>query len=397
MKSLANSSNRRYKLLKTVAFFKLIASSVFIGKEIYGGIGVGGGFGYKTTPNPPKRPKIERTFIDQNNFANGNDNIIGNDIDSLVVGNSFYVMNQKSFGGDFPLNVIEQSAQYGLRQPSVAQLQDKWISSNSYKPIILENDLNFLDLQVEHQKLVREDVNKEEIKRKSNLYIGTSKGRAPNQGIEKSNSKSSNTKPRPNSSSNYSQVHSELTSYKNNKVTRKLTTQETVMIKQRQAFLMKKMIYRLFLRMSHSKRTALLKWYRQTMRSQIKEYLQEFENMNIVLSERAFREKLFRTKIKVLQGKIDSRIEYFGALMQEEINDEQIEQLRNNLMEESMNQLPSRGRVSITVNKTDEEKSHRSRNSKNSKNSRSVSMSKKNQSKIDKVVSSSANLNEFLL
>lgn len=83
--------------------------------------------------------------------------------------------------------------------------------------------------------------------------------------------------------------------------------------------------------------------------------------------------------------------------MQEEINDEQIEQLRNNLMEESMNQLPSRGRVSITVNKTDEEKSHRSRNSKNSKNSRSVSMSKKNQSKIDKVVSSSANLNEFLL
>ena len=64
MKSLANSSNRRYKLLKTVAFFKLIASSVFIGKEIYGGIGVGGGFGYKTTPNPPKRPKIERTFID---------------------------------------------------------------------------------------------------------------------------------------------------------------------------------------------------------------------------------------------------------------------------------------------------------------------------------------------
>lgn len=65
---------------------------------------------------------------------------------------------------------------------------------------------------------------------------------------------------------------------------------------------MKKIVYRLFLRMSHTKRSAVLRWYRQSMRHQIKDYIQEFENINIVLSERAFREKLFRTKIKCLQG-----------------------------------------------------------------------------------------------
>lgn len=59
LKSTLNNSDKRYKLLKTVAFFKLIASSVFIGKDIYGGIGVGGGFGYKTSVPEQTRSHIE--------------------------------------------------------------------------------------------------------------------------------------------------------------------------------------------------------------------------------------------------------------------------------------------------------------------------------------------------
>ena len=61
--------------------------------------------------------------------------------------------------------------------------------------------------------------------------------------------------------------------------------------------------------------------------------------MNIVLSERAFREKLFRTKIKVLQSKIDNKIEYFGALMEEEIKEEKLEQLRERVRVERHNQM----------------------------------------------------------
>jgi hypothetical protein len=49
MNSITNRAGRKYKLLKTIAFFKLIACSVFIDREVYGGIGVGGGFGFKTT------------------------------------------------------------------------------------------------------------------------------------------------------------------------------------------------------------------------------------------------------------------------------------------------------------------------------------------------------------
>jgi hypothetical protein len=256
--------------------------------------------------------------------------------------------------------------------------------------VVLENDIDFLDLKVEHENSVREDINKNEVKRKAKLYFGTSKSRNRSMGIGK---KGRSKSPRPQ----FSKVHSELKDYQRNKVTRKLTTQEQKLIKQRSKFLMKKIIYRLYLRMSHTKRTNLLKWYRQNMRLQISEYLQEFENMNIVLSERAFREKVFRTKIKVLQGKIDTKIEYFGKLMEEEIKEGKMESLRERVRAERHVQMSRQMKVlNINAENCKSEKSkgrsNRSKRSKSRARSRKSGKSGASVSK-SKLSKKSSNLN----
>jgi len=55
-------------------------------------------------------------------------------------------------------------------------------------------------------------------------------------------------------------------------------------------------------------KNRLFQWYKATQNAKISEMLEEFESINIVLSERAFREKLFRTKIKLLQQQIETQI-----------------------------------------------------------------------------------------
>jgi hypothetical protein len=44
-------------------------------------------------------------------------------------------------------------------------------------------------------------------------------------------------------------------------------------------------------------------------------YLTEFENLNIVLSERAFREKVFRTKVKLMQETMETQIRAFEDIL----------------------------------------------------------------------------------
>lgn len=101
----------------------------------------------------------------------------------------------------------------------------------------------------------------------------------------------------------------------------------------------------------------------------MKEYIQEFENINIVLSERAFREKLFRTKIKCLQGQIDKNIEYFALLMEEEIKEDRIEELREKAAAEKKASIKKAGTnfkaegsrsENVTWNASAEKKSPRS-------------------------------------
>ena len=61
------------------------------------------------------------------------------------------------------------------------------------------------------------------------------------------------------------------------------------------------------------------------------------------MSERAFREKLFRTKIKCLQGQIDKNIEYFALLMEEEVKEDNIEEIRERVAAEKKAQIKKAG------------------------------------------------------
>jgi hypothetical protein len=97
--------------------------------------------------------------------------------DHLIQGNSFFLLNKKQFGREFPSNVIQSSLGVSLDQPSIPQMYSKWIASNNSKPVVLENDIDMLDMQVDHHDAVREDFDHVELRRKSNLYKGTSKSK----------------------------------------------------------------------------------------------------------------------------------------------------------------------------------------------------------------------------
>lgn len=60
---------------------------------------------------------------------------------------------------------------------------------------------------------------------------------------------------------------------------------------------------------------ALLRWSLFCKAKQESEYLEEIENVNIVLSERTFRERVFRTKIKLLQETIETQIKQFEDMV----------------------------------------------------------------------------------
>ena len=102
-----------------------------------------------------------------------------------------------------------------------------------------------------------------------------------------------------------------------------LKTKHRLLQEERRKALMTRIVYRLYLRTLKRKRNGFCKWFKQSMKAQISDLLVEIENMNIVLSERAFREKVFRTKIKLLQGQIATQIDYFQKLMAEDAADRQ--------------------------------------------------------------------------
>ena len=111
--------------------------------------------------------------------------------------------------------------------------------------------------------------------------------------------------------------------------------------------------------------------------------------MNIILSERAFREKLYRTKIKVLQNKIDNKIEYFGALMEEEIKEEKMDQLRDRVraerhqqMKKTMAILNIKGDGPKSPGRTSRTKKSKSKG-KTKRSQKSIDVSKKDSSKLN--------------
>lgn len=55
----------------------------------------------------------------------------------------------------------------------------------------------------------------------------------------------------------------------------------------------------------------LLRWMRKCRAKEESEYLKEIENVNIVLTERTFRERMFRTKVKLMQEAIETQIRNF--------------------------------------------------------------------------------------
>lgn len=59
---------------------------------------------------------------------------------------------------------------------------------------------------------------------------------------------------------------------------------------------------------------SFFRWYRTASEINLQCVLDEFENVNIILSERAFREKVFRTKIRVLQNQIENEIVKFQGV-----------------------------------------------------------------------------------
>lgn len=65
------------------------------------------------------------------------------------------------------------------------------------------------------------------------------------------------------------------------------------------------------MQMERKAHRALLKWSFYCKNKLESEYLEEIENVNIVLSERTFRERVFRTKIRLLQETIETQIKQF--------------------------------------------------------------------------------------
>lgn len=70
-------------------------------------------------------------------------------------------------------------------------------------------------------------------------------------------------------------------------------------------------------RLHRERRTVyyLFKWYRGNKFVEVQRYLEEFENLNIVLAERAFREKVFRTKVKLMQEQINTQVKMFEEVL----------------------------------------------------------------------------------
>ena len=230
LKSILTNSDKRYKLLKTVAFFKLVASSVFIGRDVYGGIGVGGGFGYKTSVPEKTKSQIEGLYDENKVSGIDEEELMLPQGDHLIQGNSFFLLNRKQFGKEFPSNVIQNGTGVSLQQPSVPQMYSKWIASNNSEPFVLENDIDMLDMQVDHHDAVRDDLDQSEIKRKANLYRGTSKSQ-PKRSLQIQ--ESSSATPKKQKGGHFSKVHTDLLAFQKSTVVRKLTPTEQQKIKQR--------------------------------------------------------------------------------------------------------------------------------------------------------------------
>lgn len=256
MNSILRETQRRLKLQKVVAFYKLVASSVFIDKDE---LGIVGGFQNQSRINSSITgiTKLKERVISSGGMDRD---------DSFLVGKSFFLFNRDNNEDEnFPMNLLGSEEKEEARK--------KWIQ-NVDNPLIVPNDVELLELQMKALGGTTE--------RESRLFVDDK--------LRKKNKKARSV----------------------------LKTKGKLLRQERKNRLIKKIIYRFIIRLVQKRRSSIFHWYRQSMRCQIADLLEEFENMNIILSERAFREKVFRTKIRLLQNQISKQIEYFGKMMQEE-------------------------------------------------------------------------------
>ena len=259
MSSILRETQRRLKLTKVVAFYKLIASSVFIDKEELGVIGESRIAPFHGAIHPPGH---SFGSVDGQNLK---DKIVSGgglqaDNESFFVNKSFFLLNRKAEDRSFPLNMMEKS--------EIDKANQKW-HEGVKDPSILPNDLDLAKSEVD-----RYTVNSENYRNNSILKKGEIKGKSI------------------------------------------LKTKHRLLLEERRKVALGRVLYRQKIKLDGFRRRGLVTWYRWMYREQINELLVEFENMNIVLSERAFREKVFRTKIKLLQGKIDTQIGYFRDVVE---------------------------------------------------------------------------------
>lgn len=257
MNSILRETQRKMKIQKIVAFYKLIASSVFIARE---DLGIIGGEKYHGIQKPIGifGEKITDKIISHGGLDRD---------DSFLVGKSFFLFNRQNEDEIFPMNLLESEEREHAKQ--------KWVE-NIRNPDIIPNDVELLELQMDRFGM-------KGTQGKDQIYMDKN-----------------------------------ITKGKGKKGKSVLKTKHKMMIEEKKKRMVTKIIYKLYLRLIERRRNALLTWYRQSMKSQQSELLEEFENMNIILSERAFREKVFRTKIRLLQNQIAKQIEYFAKLMVEE-------------------------------------------------------------------------------
>ena len=57
------------------------------------------------------------------------------------------------------------------------------------------------------------------------------------------------------------------------------------------------------------------RWRINTIKGEMEEQMEEFENINIVLTERAFRDNMFRTKCRVEHMNVDKKIDQQTKLL----------------------------------------------------------------------------------
>ena len=288
MTSILRNQNRRFKLLLVVGYFKLIANSILLTKN-------------QKTHTKSKSPKL-----------------IQGPEEDLRREKLYFLGRNGSGGSQFPYNIPKSKDQNQVKPKKEWQPDD-----GSYSPT---------PQMVKEKKIEEEAFNetsahqKEEASKKRIESIRQSKQTRALANEQNENEDISNIKP----SSPYlshkesikrNLIYNEMDNGKKKKTENSTSPFQTLIdsSKHRKDSLQKLVqIYGLF--RNRKIYHYLLKWVMGCRKTDIGIYMEEFENLNILLGERAFREKLFRTKIKLMQESLETQIRIFEETIQNQYN-----------------------------------------------------------------------------